>query len=202
MGSTESDLLQKALEALNAGQLVVIPTDTVYGVAARHDDPTAVAKLFAAKGRSDAKPLPILVSSLEAASEIAELTVACRRLADAFWPGPLTIVVQAKRSFVSDALVGESSIGLRMPDEPLALRLIEGAGGSLAVSSANRSGAADSLSVGQAREQLGSSVAVYVDGGPAPGSRGSTVVDARSDDVKILREGPVSADQIHKALDG
>jgi tRNA threonylcarbamoyl adenosine modification protein (Sua5/YciO/YrdC/YwlC family) len=202
MGSTELDILDEALAALDAGLLVVIPTDTVYGIAARHDNPRAVARLFATKSRSPAKALPILVSSPEAADAIGQFTPAARRLADAFWPGPLTIVVNARNSFRSDALAGESSVGLRMPEQALALRLIERAGGSLAVSSANRSGAPEARSVEEAKEQLGARVAVYIDGGPAPGHKGSTVVDARGDKIVVLREGPIGAEQLRRPLDG
>jgi L-threonylcarbamoyladenylate synthase len=195
-------MLERAVDALNAGLLVVIPTDTVYGIAARHDNPRAVARLFATKGRSGAKPLPILVSDLDAVAQIAHLTPMGKRLAESFWPGPLTIVAEARKGFDSDALAGESSVGLRMPRQAFSLSLIKQAGGSLAVSSANRSGAADSLTVDEAREQLGAQVAVYIDGGPAPGTQGSTVADARGDQIRILRAGPISAEQLRAALDG
>ena len=202
MGSTVDDDVSRAVRALKAGLLVVFPTDTVYGLAARHDDPLAVAKLYEAKGRDDRKPLPILVSGLEQAARIGRLGAAAEKLARAFWPGPLTIVTDRAPSFSSDAMAGEQSVGLRMPNEPLALAVIEGAGGVLAVSSANRSGGADPRTVDAARKQLGEAVDVYLDGGPAPGDRGSTVVDARGNGFRVIRAGPISEEQIAAVLDG
>ena len=202
MGSTTAGQVRRAVEALNAGLLVVLPTDTVYGVAARHDQPAAVARLFEAKGREGNKPLPILVSSRGAAEMIGRLTPAGLALADAFWPGPLTIVTAVDPAFQSDALAGERTVGLRMPNQLMALALIGTAGGSLAVSSANRSGGPDPLSIDDARNQLGDAVAVYIDSGPAPDVRGSTVVDATTDRVRVLRAGPVSQEQIRTVLDG
>jgi L-threonylcarbamoyladenylate synthase len=202
MGSTKATGLQAALEALRSGLLVVIPTDTVYGVAARHDDPAAVARLYEAKGRDAGKPLPILVSSHKVAETIGHLSDEASKLARSLWPGPLTIVTAVDQDFRSAALGGERTVGLRMPNQQLALSLIAEAGGSLAVSSANRSGASDPLTVEDARRQLGDEVAVYIDGGPAPASRGSTVVDATQSQVRVIREGPISWQEITAALDG
>ncbi|MEX2236571.1 MAG: L-threonylcarbamoyladenylate synthase [Dehalococcoidia bacterium] len=198
MGSNE-DAVSRAAEVLRAGGLVVMPTDTVYGVAARADEPSAIDRLFKAKGRRPEKALPILVASLVDAAVIADLTPLARRLAETFWPGPLTIVVPARAGFDSPALAGGRTIGLRMPDNHVALGVIAAAGGRLAVSSANRSDGPNPLTVEEARSQLGNSVSLYIDGGQAAGETGSTIVDCTGEAPKILREGPISAAEIAAA---
>jgi L-threonylcarbamoyladenylate synthase len=195
MGSTEPQVA-KAVEALLRGELVVIPTDTVYGVAALASDDGAVARLYAAKGRGAAKALPVLVASLEKGERVGLFNHSARRLAKAFWPGPLTIVLPVTPSFHSAALGGGNTVGLRMPDQPLALQVIEAAGGLLAVTSANRSGDADPLTVEDARRQLGDAVAVYLDGGRSRGGKASTVVAVLNERAEIERAGPISESQI------
>lgn len=198
MGSTEE--VRDAVSALLRGELVVLPTDTVYGVAALASDDQAVARLLLAKGRPQGKPLPILVASVDVAAAVGDVMTLAHSLMTAFWPGPLTVIVDKREDFHSAALLGAETVGLRMPDNQLALAIIRRCGGVLAVSSANLSQGPDPLTVEDARAQLGDSVAVYVDGGPAPRTRGSTVVDARSKELEILREGPISPAALKAAI--
>ena len=158
--------LAAAVGALKRGQLVVLPTDTVYGVAADAFSPAAVAALLRAKGRGRDVPVPVLVGSWRALDGLAARpTPAVRRLVETFWPGPLTVVVRAVPSLSWDLGEARGTVALRMPLHPVALDVLEETG-PLAVSSANASGTPPALDASAAREQLGDAVAVYLDAGP------------------------------------
>ena len=186
------DDIARALEELKAGRLVVIPTDTVYGVAARPDDPDAVGAVFAAKGRPSDKPLPILAATPSDLDRVAALGDAAR-LAARHWPGPLTLVVPRAPGFDHD-LGGEpggwesQGVAVRVPACEVALELLR-ASGPLAVTSANRSGRPPATTVAEARAALGDEVRIYLDGGICAG-RASTVVSLLGE-VELLRAGPV-----------
>ena len=172
-----------AVAALRAGELVILPTDTVYGVAADESVAGAVDRLRAAKGRDAGKPIPLLAAGVaDVVSRTGGLEPVARRLAETFWPGPLTLVLP----------VGEGSEGFRVPDHPVALALLRAAGGVLRVTSANRSGEADTCTAKAAAAALGAAVAVVLDAGPVPGGIPSTVVRVANGEMTVLREGAVS----------
>ena len=185
-----------AAAVLADGGLVVLPTDTVYGIAADAFDADAVAALLAAKGRGRAMPPPVLVASVAMLDVLGvDISEAARALAQAFWPGALTLVVNAQPSLQWDLGETAGTVALRMPDEATAIALLESTG-PLAVSSANRTGMPAATSVGEAKGQLGARVARYLDGGPSKGGQASTIVDATSATLTILREGAISREEL------
>src|SRR3954449_5280297 len=166
-----------AAAAIRRSELVVVPTDTVYGVAADAFSPPAVNLLLAAKGRGRDMPVPVLVSSramLDAV--VSEVTEAAGKLVDEFWPGALTLVLRETPHLAWDLGEARGTVAVRMPDQPLTLALIEQTG-PLAVSSANRSGNPAASTAMDARLQLGASVAVYLDGGESGPPVPSSIVD-------------------------
>src|SRR5215472_7080642 len=169
--------LAAATTAVLGGELVVLPTDTVYGIGADAFSPAAVRRLLAAKGRGREMPPPVLVGSRRAADALMEdLGDDGEKLIGEFWPGALTIVCRATRSLSWDLGDTKGTVAVRMPEDQVALELLRETG-PMAVSSANLTGAAAATTAEQAREQLGEAVAVYLDGGPAHGGVASTIVD-------------------------
>ncbi|MDR1826036.1 MAG: threonylcarbamoyl-AMP synthase [Bifidobacteriaceae bacterium] len=198
----DAEGLAAAAGALRAGRLVVIPTDTVYGVAADPANPEAVGRLFAAKQRPRELAIPVLVGGLEQAELLAaDISPAARWLMDAFWPGGLTVVLVTNPDLAWDLGDKPGTIAVRQPDHPAALELFK-ATGPLAVTSANVSGHLPALTAAAARSQLGDHVAVYVDAGQAPGGTPSTVVDATDPAAlpRIVREGAVARRRLEAAL--
>lgn len=180
-----------AVDAVRRGQVVGLPTDTVYGIGVDPMQEQAVARLFELKGRPAAKPIGLLVASLEQAAEIGEIDGVAAELASRHWPGALTLVVTPKvilADWVGDAQ--RRTVGLRVPDHEITLELLSAAG-PLAVTSANPSGGGESLNDEEARAVFGDRVAVYIPG-RAPGGASSTVVDATGGEPVVLRPGPVS----------
>jgi L-threonylcarbamoyladenylate synthase len=200
--SEDRSAIDTALQVLGSGGLVVFPTDTVYGVGAAVDQPDAVARLYVAKGRPLERAIPVLVSGSDSVSRVAsEIDEIARKLMDHYWPGPLTLVVPAAEWLPTEIVRDTGSVGLRMPDHPIALELIERSGGALATTSANRSGEVETRTASDAAAQIGDRVDLVLDGGTAPGGVPSTVVKVESDrGWSILREGAISRDQIHEAL--
>lgn len=183
--------IREALAVLARGGLVAFPTDTVYGIGAPAFDPNGVERIYHAKGREASKPLPILIADTAMAGQVAEpLAPHVLRLAEAFWPGPLTLVVR-KLSAVPESVSRGVTIGLRVPDHPVALQLLTAAG-PLAATSANPSGQPDPRTAKDVAAGLGDRVDLILDGGAAPGGRASTVVDCTADPPGLLREGPVT----------
>lgn len=183
-------MIAEALEAIADGLVIGLPTDTVYGVGVDPINPDAVARLFELKGRPAAKPIGLLAASLEQAEQVAEISDKAAELARRHWPGGLTIILTPRvvmADWVGDAQ--RRTIGVRVPDHPVAVGLLEQSG-PLAVTSANVSGGAEAMSDDEARSVFGDLVAVYVPG-VAPGGTASTVVDASGDELVVLREGPV-----------
>jgi L-threonylcarbamoyladenylate synthase len=180
-----------AAAAVLSGALAVLPTDTVYGIGADAFRPAAVLSLLAAKGRGRQMPPPVLVGSVRAASALVEdLGPYGQELIDEFWPGGLTLVFRASRSLQWDLGETRGTVAVRMPQHPVALELLKQTG-PMAVSSANLSGSAAATTAAGAREQLGDSVAVYLDGGPCEADVPSTIVDLTSDIPRLLRAGVV-----------
>lgn len=219
--------LRLARRALAAGDLVVLPTDTVYGVAADAFTPSAVAALLRAKGRGRRQPPPVLFADLNTLGALAaEVGEALSVLAEAFWPGPLTVVTAANPSLSWDLGESAGTVALRIPRFPLVLELLRDTG-PLAVSSANVTGRPAAVSVREAQAMLGDSVAVYLDAGElgdvaapdsdlrGPGLRGaalrraSTIVDltgvwadGAGGNARVLREGPITVERLRAVLPG
>jgi L-threonylcarbamoyladenylate synthase len=192
--------LTRAGEILRDGGLVVLPTDTVYGLAAALDRPGALRRVYEAKGRPEAKELPVLLASASAIEAVAPRPEpAITRFAEQFWPGPLTIVVPARAGLPAEVLGPGGTVGVRVPDHPIALRLIDLAGGALAVTSANRSGAQAATTAADAIAQLGAAVDLILDGGMTSGGRASTVAGFEGGRLRIFRDGPISADVLERA---
>jgi len=186
---------ERASAVLAQGQCIVVPTDTVYGIAARAGDGQAVARLQDIKGRSDAFPPPVLVADAEDVwTLVGTAPVQAVRLAAAYWPGALTLVLATDRTGLSLA-ASVGTVGLRVPDHA-ALRQFLRRTGPLAVSSANKHDQAAATSVEEAVAQLGDEVWLYVDGGPTPGPAPSTVVDCSGPDMRVLRVGRLSEAEI------
>jgi tRNA threonylcarbamoyl adenosine modification protein (Sua5/YciO/YrdC/YwlC family) len=197
--------LRLARKAIGRGELVVLPTDTVYGIAADAFNPAAVQKLLDAKGRGRQSPPPVLVPGFDTVTALAEyVTPEVEKLADAFWPGGLTIVVSARSTLAWDLGETNGTVALRMPDHDLVREFLSETG-PLAVSSANLTGKPAALTAAEALDQLGDRVSVYLDAGESSGSRvGSTIVDATptrdGQPARILREGTISRKAIRDVL--
>lgn len=191
--------LPRALEVLASGGLVAFPTDTVYGLGAALFNPQAIDQLYAVKGRDTAKAIAVLVgSAAELAQVTGEMGPLAERLAQRFWPGPLTLVV-ARHPNLPANLSPLPTVGVRMPDHPAALRLLNRAG-PLAVTSANLSGAPNAVTAGEVLEQLGERIHLVLDGGRTPGGLPSTVVDCTASRMVILRPGPITEEQLQAAV--
>lgn len=187
-----------AVAVVQQGGVIVMPTDTVYGLAARPDVPGAVAAIFAIKQRPSEKPLPVLGANVDALRDVVDVDERARRLADAFWPGPLTLVLPRAEAFTCD-LGGRSSatVAVRVPALDVALDLLERTG-PLAVTSANTSGAPPAVTVEEARAALGGRVDVFIDGGRVGGAP-STVLDL-VEGPRVLREGALSGEELLRRL--
>ncbi len=185
---TEAEI-ERAAEAAARGELIVVPTDTVYGIGTRPDDPAATARVFEAKRRPRALELPVLVPSPEAAERIADLDDSARRLAERFWPGPLTIVVLRSAASAGWELGGNpETIGLRIPDHVVALAVLRRAG-PLAVTSANLSGHPTPATCDHVAALFGDAVSVTLCADAALSGRASTVVDVTTATPVVLRPG-------------
>ena len=199
----EAELLtgmRQARQAVGRGDLVVIPTDTVYGVAADAFNAAAVARLLAAKGRGRQSPPPVLVAGLATLRAlVAEVPEPVERLVEAFWPGGLTIVLPAQPSLSWDLGETRGTVAVRMPDDPAALALLARTG-PLAVSSANTTGSPAATDADAAVAMLGESVAVVLDGGATAGDVPSTIIDATADQPRILRAGVIFPSEIQAVL--
>lgn len=192
--------LTAARTTLKSGRLAVIPTDTVYGIAADAFDSAAVAALLAAKRRGRDMPVPVLVGSWNTIDGLVfSVQPQARDLIRAFWPGGLSLVVQQAPSLAWDLGDARGTVMLRMPLHPIALELLREVG-PMAVSSANVSGQPPAATVAEARAQLGEQVGVYLDGGQAEHGVPSTIVDLTGDRPRVLRAGAVTTDRVAEVL--
>lgn len=201
-----SEGLAKARQAISAKQCVVLPTDTVYGIGADAFSPQAVATLLAAKGRGRSMPPPVLIPRLQTMDGLAvDVSADARALAEAFWPGGLTLIFHSQPSLTWDLGDTLGTVALRMPNDPVALELLA-LTGPMAVSSANRTGSPAARTAAEARIQLAESVEVYLEAGDRPrtGDEGvpSTIVDATSDILRVVRLGAVSLEQLQAVVPG
>ena len=197
-GADPAPGIDAAVAALRRGELAVLPTETVYGLAADAFSPSAVGRLLEAKGRSRAVPVPVLVGAWRTLDGLAEqVTPAARRLVEAFWPGPLTLVVRAAPSLAWDIGDARGTVAVRMPLHPVALAVLEQTG-PLAVTGAHRTGMPPATDAAEAARQLGTAVAVYLDGGATPEPVVSTVLDLTGDVPRVLRTGALGLGQLRE----
>lgn len=188
--------IDAAVAAVEAGKVIVLPTDTVYGVGADAFQPDAVAAVLAAKGRDRQMPPPVLIPSIRTLDGLArDVPDSARALMEKFWPGALTVIVWAQPSLAWDLGETHGTVALRVPDHAAARAVLERTG-PLAVTSANRTGAPAAVAAEHARDQLKGAVEIYLDGGPSPLGVASTIIDATGDRIRVVREGGVSRDEI------
>ncbi|GIG89369.1 threonylcarbamoyl-AMP synthase [Plantactinospora endophytica] len=189
-----------AVEAVKNGELVVIPTDTVYGIGADAFTPYAVKALLNAKGRDRQHPPPVLVGSRRTLDGLVfMLPSAARDLADAFWPGALTIVVEHSPSLQWDIGDTGGTVAVRMPLHPVALEVLRETG-PMAVSSANKTGQPPAVTAEEAREHLGYSVRAYLEAGPCPEPVPSTIVDVTGEVPRVLRQGAIPLEKLRDVV--
>jgi tRNA threonylcarbamoyl adenosine modification protein (Sua5/YciO/YrdC/YwlC family) len=197
---TREGAIAAAAECVASGQLVVLPTDTVYGIGADAFNRDAVADLLRAKGRGRDLPVPVLVGSWETLTGLVPAVPArTRELIEAFWPGGLTLVVEQARSLSWDLGDARGTVAVRMPLHPVAIELLERTG-PMAVSSANRSGQPPALTAADACAQLGEDVAVYLGGGPAATGVASTIVDVTGEVPRVLRAGTLGLAELREVV--
>ena len=196
--ATQNNIL-KAAQTVKKGGTVVYPTETVYGLGCDPLNRQAVKRVLEVKGNRN-KPFPVLAANLADANKIAVVSVEGKKLATKFWPGPLTIIFPRKAVLSDVVTFGLDSVGVRIPNNDVALSLIRLSGGLLIGSSANRSGEKSPRSVQEMSEELKNMVDIVLDGGHTLQGTPSTVVDLSSDTPKILREGPINLKQILNTL--
>ena len=193
--------IAQAADAIRAGQLVAVPTETVYGLAGNGLDPEAVAQIYEVKGRPSVKPLSLMVHDASAMARYCDpVPQAAHTLAEAFWPGPLTIVLRAKACVPEIVRAGGQTVGLRCPDHPATLALIEAAQLPLAAPSANPSGAPSPKTADDVLAYFDGQIAAVIDGGPCGIGRESTLVDLSCTPYRILRSAAVPDDAVWDAL--
>ena len=195
------EAIAKGAQLLCAGRLVVFPTDTVYGVGTDLANETAVDDLFEAKGRSVEKAIPLLIASPDYLALVAEsVSSAALGLTARYWPGGLTIIVR-KNARVPDIVTGgKPTVAVRMPDHPVAIRLIAAAGGAIAATSANKSGEPSPVTAQEAAAQLDGRVDLIIDGGRSPGGIASSIVDLTSAAPRLLRAGAIPLEELEEAM--
>lgn len=193
--------LHEAAQLLHQGKLVVFPTETVYGLGAHACDPLAVRRIFAVKGRPASNPLIVHIAALE---QLAQVTSNCpdlaRRLAERFWPGPLTLVLPKHPQIPAEVTAGGPTVAVRIPSHPVALALLQVAGIPVAAPSANRSTAISPTRAEHVLRSLGESVDLILDAGPCPNGVESTVLDLTVDPVRLLRPGPITVPMLEAVI--
>ncbi len=192
--------IRRAAVIIRLGGVVIYPTDTVYGLGCDPANVDATRRICEIKGRAD-KPLPLACSDVEAAKRIVEFNPIAERLAERFWPGPLTMVLPAKVDYPIWVTHGARTLGVRVPGHPVARRLAKLSGGVIVTTSANKSGEPPPKTALEAAEQIGEEVDLILDAGPAPLKQPSTVLDLSGDELWIIRPGPIKAEDIKKALE-
>jgi L-threonylcarbamoyladenylate synthase len=193
--------IARAAEALRKGLLVIYPTETFYGLACNPRDPAAVERIFEAKGRPDRMALPLIAGDRDAVTLCTrDIPDNARLLMDAFWPGPLTLVLPSADDLPPRLLGGGHTVGVRVSSHPIAAALARAVGGPIVATSANHSGGPPPTTADEAAQVLGDSVSVILDGGPTRGGSASTVIDLTVDPPRLLRSGAVSSGALEAAL--
>jgi len=196
----DGEWLDLAADVLREGRLVAYPTDTLYGLAADPRLPMAVARLFDIKGRSADVAIPLIAADVTQVERVATLTQLGHRLASAFWPGPVSLVLDARSSLSRRVCGGGDTVAVRVPDHPVARGLAAALGYPVTATSANRSGEPPASSAVDILQTIGSGVTMLLDGGDVAGGFPSTIIDARGPDPVLLRAGQVSWDRVLQSL--
>ena len=196
----DAAVVRQAAEMIREGLIVAYPTDTLYGLAVDPRNAAAVRRLFDLKGRPETSALTLVAADVAQAREAGRMTVAAERLAARWWPGPLTVVLDAAAVLAAETLAGGRTVGIRVPDHPVAVALARGAGFSITATSANRSGATAASTPEVVAEAL-ADVDAILDAGPSPGGRPSTIVNATTGDVTLVRAGVVPWDRVLRSLE-
>ena len=196
------EAIDQAAEALARGDIVAFPTETVYGLGANALDARAVARVFVAKGRPSTKPLAVLVPGLSKVEDFADVNAAARKLAEAFWPGPLTLVLPKHQDcpLAQAVSAGLNTIAVRAPDHPVAQALLAKSGLPIVAPSANRSGKQSPKTAAQVEADLGDRPAMILDGGPSPLGRESTIVSLVGPAPTLLRQGALPREAVEDIL--
>ncbi len=199
LSANDLSALNHAIKILENNGIVAFPTDTVYGLGAMVFQPLGIKRLFLAKGRENTQAVPVLLGNVEDITIVTEYPgQAVHRLAGRFWPGPLTLVLP-RRSIIPKLIAPTPTIGVRIPNHPVAIKLLKRTG-PLAVTSANLSGGENAHTAEEVLAQLDGRVDLILDGGRTPGGIPSTVVDMTGEDINILRSGPISEEEIRGVL--
>lgn len=199
--SINIEIIKKAVDSLKYGRLIIYPTETFYGIGGDAFNPEAVNSIFKVKGRSDNKPLPLIISDrgmLDLLS--AEITSVALKLMDNFWPGPLTIILKVHRDLPRGVVSADNRVAVRISSNPVAVKLAQLLGRPITATSANISGDKNAIRVIDISEEVRKSVDYIIDGGELKGLKGSTIVDATVFPPVVLREGDISPDRIYSVV--
>jgi L-threonylcarbamoyladenylate synthase len=193
--------LRKAATTIRMGGVVIYPTETVYGIGCDPANPDATRRICEIKERAT-NPLPIACADIDDAKKIVKFNRAAEILAEKFWPGPLMLVLPKKVDYSIWVTHGRETLGVRVPNHEIARKLAALSGGMIVSTSANKSGETPPWTAREAIQQIGEEVDIVVDGGPTPGYQPSTVLDLTSEELWIIRTGPITGQQIKDALTG
>jgi L-threonylcarbamoyladenylate synthase len=194
-------MLASAVAALKRGYVISFPTETLYGLGADALNGAAVEKIYQLKGRDPANPIPVLVADRAMLNIlVAEIPPLAERLIDEFWPGPLTLVLPARKDIPRPLLNSSGGVGVRISSQPIATELVRGLGRPVTATSANPSGKPPARTVEEAKNYFPAEIAVFVDGGPLVSKTGSSVAAIRGDQIKIIREGEIARSELERVV--
>lgn len=194
-------MLASAVAALKRGDVISFPTETLYGLGADALNGAAVEKIYQLKGRDPANPIPVLVADRAMLNIlVAEIPPLAERLIDEFWPGPLTLVLPARKDIPRPLLNSSGGVGVRISSQPIATELVRGLGRPVTATSANPSGKPPARTVEEAKNYFSAEIAVFVDGGPLVSKTGSSVAAIRGDQIKIIREGEIARSELERVV--
>jgi len=197
----QRDAIEEAAKWILAGGLVALPTDTLYGLAADPFSVDAVARLFAAKGRAAGRALPLIAAdAAQVAAHVGRLSATGNRLAERFWPGPLTLILAAPRGLAADVTGGLGTVGVRVPDHGVARAICAACERPVTATSANVSGEPASSDPAEVERTLGDRIDLLIDAGPTPGGAASTIVDATGAEPRLVRAGAIPWEEIQRWL--
>lgn len=194
----DMEIVRRALEVLRIGGVVIYPTETLYGLGANALDIQAVYRVFEIKGRDITKPISLAFRDLKSAKKFVHLTPSAEKLAEKFLPGPLTIILNSKMTF--DEILGGDKVSIRIPDHPVAKALLAQTKFPITATSANLSGGKDPVEAKDAIERIGDKVDVILDAGKCKYGKPSTVVDATTEEISIIREGVISKEKLYTEI--
>jgi len=201
VNETKAETFSAAVAALRRGDVITFPTETLYGLGADALNAAAVNKVFQLKGRDFANPIPVLVADRDMLGTlVAEVPPLAERLIANFWPGPLTLVLSARKGVAEPLLNSSGGVGVRISDQSIATELAKALGYPITATSANPSGQAPARTVAQARQYFAGKIEVFVDGGELNSKTGSTVAEVVGDTIRVVREGEISRTELEQAV--